>query len=224
MRLLRLAAIGAFFAGIAVLVVGLACSGGDDKVETPTAVPTDTATATPTDTPTQTPTPTPTPTPFDGKLARMKIPSLKVDYPIEELGIKMPQNELDTPKDATGKIGWYYIYKKPGWGENALFSAHVNYNGKDGPFAKLSKAVEGDEVIVTMEGGPEYRYKVISKVRYDIYNIKMGEIIDPPTRPKGKEWVTLITCSCEPGRIVNINAQGYGDCLDRDVVVAERVS
>lgn len=222
MKVLRMMALLLFVGGLGVLAVGLACSNGkDDSKATPTAVPTDTPTPTATFTPTSTP--TPTPTPFNGQVARMKLPRLNIDYPIEELGIRMPQNELDTPRDATGKIGWYYIYPKPGFGLNSLWSAHVNYNGKAGPFAKLSKAEEGDEVIVLMESGPEYRYKVISKTRYDIYTIDMGKIIDPPERPKDKEWVTLITCSCEPGRIVNINAQGYGECLDRDVVVAERV-
>jgi sortase (surface protein transpeptidase) len=110
----------------------------------------------------------------------------------------------------------------------------VNYNGKDGPFANLSKVAEGDEIVVDMDGGPEYHYRIFSKKRYVIdarYSggdpakvIDMGKLIDPPDRPTGKEWITLITCSCGAGRVINVNEQGYGECVDRDVVVAERVS
>ncbi len=236
MKLLRALAVLCFGAGVFLLAIGFACSSGNNKSPAARefdASPTDTTTPTATLEPTKTP--TPTPTPFDGKVARMAIPSLKVDYPIEELGVKQPQNELDTPHDATGKIGWYYIYPKPGFGTNAVFSAHVNYNGKDGPFANLYKAQEGDLITVTMDGGPVYTYKIFRLKRYVIdiqYSpgrdpervIDMGKLIDPPDRPPDKEWITLITCSCGAGRVINVNAQGYGECVDRDVVVAERIS
>jgi len=163
----------------------------------------------------------------------MKIPSLKIDYPIEELGLNEATNELATPLDTTGKIGWYRIYPKPGYLKNAVFSAHVNYNGKDGPFLNLHNIQQGAEILVSMDGGPEYRYRVFRLKQYVIdakYSegdsskvIDMGKLIDPPDRPEGKEWITLITCSCGPGRVIPLTADGFGECVDRDVVVAERV-
>ena len=112
---------------------------------------------------------------------------------------------------------------KPGFGKNAVFSAHVNYNGRNGPFARLHEAQEGDEVVVQMaDGGPTYTYKVFRKQRYTVNNIPMGDLIWTPDRPPNQEWVTLITCSCGPGRVYDPDGDGYGECLDRDVVVAMR--
>jgi len=233
MKILRSLALLTFAGGVVLLIVGLLNTGGEDEPVAAREFDKTPDTSTPTATPEPSMTPTPTPTPFDGKVARMKIPTLKIDYAIEDLGIKQSTNELDTPHDATGKIGWYQIYSKPGHLKNALFSAHVNYNGKDGPFANLNKAQEGDEILVAMDGGPEYTYRVFRLKRYVIdakYSggdpgkvIDMGKLIDPPDRPEGKEWITLITCSCLAGRVINVDANGYGECVDRDVVVAERV-
>lgn len=223
MRLVRVVALGLFGAGIGLVLFAAACSGGDDKenfqsfdTSTPTATSTSTNTATPS------PTPSPTPTPFDGAVGRMMIPDLGVDYPIENIGI-LPSNQLDTPHNALGAIGWYHIYSKPGWGKNAVFSAHVNYNGGAGPFYRLHQIEADAEIDIQMADGPTYKYRVFSKQRYDIYNIPMGELIDRPAKPGNEEWITLITCSCEPGRIINVDANGYGECLDRDVVTARRV-
>lgn len=224
MRILRALSIACSVAGAATVFLAVACSGGDKDEATPTAADTATATSTATATVTPSPTPSPTPTPFDGKVSRMSIPSLGIDYPIEELGIIPGKNELDTPKNATGAIGWYHIYQKPGFGKNSLWSAHVNYNGRAGPFANLNKAEVNTEITVSMADGPTYTYSVFSKTRYTIYNIPMGELIDQPTKPEGDEWITLITCSCEPGRVLDPDGDGFGECLDRDVVTARRIS
>ncbi len=156
----------------------------------------------------------------NGAVARMLIPSVGVDYPIEEIGL-LPNNALDTPHDALGKIGWYSIYKKPGSGGNAVFSAHVNYDFKQGPFANLAKVQPGDEIDIQMDDGSKYTYRIFRKQRYDVANMPMGELIWPSDRPSGKEWITLITCG---GNFVATQANGLGEYTQRDVVVAERVS
>lgn len=208
------------------LVIGLvvfgavACSGSgsdasadEDEVDARTPMATETRTATRMSTPT--PTATPTPTPFAGPIARLKIPRFGVDAPIEELAIN-EKNELDTPKAENTAVGWYYIYDRPGWGGNAVFSAHVYYNNQPAPFVNLARAVEGDEVVVQMANGAEYVYRVISNTRYHRDTIPMGEIIWPSNRPPDKEWVTLITCGGQ------LDASGW-EYLERDVIVAERV-
>ena len=68
-----------------------------------------------------------------------------------------------------------------------------------------------------MADGTEYKYKVISKKQYSRNNIPMGEIINPPQKPAGKEWITMITC----GGALDSSGLEY---VSRDVVVAERVS
>jgi sortase (surface protein transpeptidase) len=162
----------------------------------------------------------PTPTPFNGAVSRIKIPSLRLDYAIEQIGL-LPNNILDTPHDANGKVGWYYIYDKPGFRGNALFSAHIYYNKKEGPFWTLAKTKPGDEVVVVMENGLEYHYQVIKGMRVPVEQIKMGEVIWPPDKPNDQEWITLITCG---GRLGPLDQNGFGEYLDRDIVVARRIS
>lgn len=221
---LRLSALASFAVGVAVFAVGavMACGSGESKGPTEDLQgfdvrATDTPTATATDTPTATP--TATPTPFDGAVARFKIPRFNVDAAVEAIGL-LPTNEMDVPKDPH-KVGWYYVWDKPGWRGNAVFSAHVDYYPNiRGPFYNLKDLNPGDEVIVVMDGGPEYVYKVISKQRYRVDEIPTGELIDAPNKPPDKEWVTLITCG---GEFVASRPGGPGEYLHRDVVIAERV-
>jgi len=204
-------------AGVSLLALAAAC-GGDKKEEAATAAPSaaaDTATPTATATATATSTPTPTPTPFSGRVGKLQIPSLKVDSPIEELGLTK-DNYMDTPKNTNTHVGWYSIWDRPGWGGNAVFSAHIYYHSIPAPFQKLSSLKAGDEVDVVMEDGTKYTYQVITKNRYHRDNFPTGEVIWPPNR-NGKEWITLITCGGE----LDSTGQEY---VSRDVVVAERVA
>lgn len=215
MKFARTLSLAVFAFGALLLIAGVACSGGDSQEPDPTPTPTEAATATPTPTRTPPPTPTATPTPFDGAVARIKIPRFNVDAPIEELAIN-GRGELDTPKDENTSVGWYYIYDKPGWSGNAIFSAHVYYHSDPAPFMNLAKSAEGDEVIVAMEDGTEYRYTVISNKRYHRDDIPMGDIIWPKEKADYDEWVTLITC----GGQLDSTGQEY---VSRDVVVAKRI-
>ena len=226
MKVLPYAAIFTFVAGLSLLVAGFAFSGNDGAAApAATAVAFDfrtqapVETNTPTAVPTDVPTPTPTPLPFDGAVGRMIAPAVGIDHPIEEIGIT--NNQLDTPKDGVAKVGWYNIYPKPGWGQNAVFAAHVNYNFKQGPFANLAKIKAGDQITIQMQDGPSYVFEVIFYQRYDVNSIPMGELIDAPTRPVDEEWITLITCG---GRFQQTQDNGLGEYLDRDVVIAKRIS
>lgn len=202
----------------------------------PTAVP---ATATPVP-----PTPTPVPPAANPPatsgpaVARLSIASLGIDYPIEQLGTTEGGSRLDTPHNETGAIGWYQLdylpqFAVPGTGGASMFSAHINYNGADGPFANLANIAAGSEIAVTMANGAVYRYEVFA-IRGYVVNanyitddrplINMDELVYTPGRPAGEEWITLITCSCDPGRVIVAPGSIYGDCVDRDVVVARRVS
>jgi sortase (surface protein transpeptidase) len=211
--------LGVFALGAGILAVALIVTrgGAEDAPAAPTATVGATSTSTPTATATATSTPTPTPTPFNGAVARMKIPRFKVDAPIEDLAINS-RNELDTPKPGRENtdVGWYYIYDKPGWGGNAVFAAHVYYHSIPAPFVSLAKSVEGDDIVVQMEDGTEYAYKVISNKRYNRDTIPMGDIIWPPDKPKEAEWITMITCGGE----LDSTGQEY---ISRDVIVAQRV-
>lgn len=229
MQALRSLALFSFLAGLVLLVVGFVSDLKDgpvaaDTSSTPvtfeiTAPPTPTPRATPTPLPPDAPTPTPAPPPFDGAVARMKIPRFGVDSAIENIGL-LANNTLDTPHNPHN-TGWYTIYDKPGFGGNAVFSAHVDYFPNIlGPFHKLSKTDLGDEIIVTMANGLEYHYKIIRKARYNVDSIPMGDLIWPQNKPAEVEWVTLITCG---GEFRATSSSGAGEYLQRDVVVAERI-
>ncbi len=218
MKLVRHLSLGVLALSALILVLGVACSGGDgnEDDETPTAsAAAETATPSATATNTPPPTPTATATPFDGKVARLKIPRFNVDAPIEELAINA-RGELDTPKDTNRTVGWYHIYDKPGFGGNALFSAHVYYHSIPAPFVNLARSVAGDKIAITMEDGTEYNYEVISNKRYHRDQMDMGAIIWPKEKADYDEWVTLITCGGE----LDSTGQEY---ISRDVVVAKRI-
>jgi sortase (surface protein transpeptidase) len=227
MNALRLFAVVSFAAGIGLLALGFIRSGDDAESVAPeptefTVAATDTPTEAP---PTQTPvtaeaTPTPTATPFDGTVARLLIPRFNVDSAIEAIGLTNDGTQLDVP-DEPLNTGWYDIYSRPGWGGNAVFAAHVDYFPDiRGPFYNLKYVQPEDDIIVVMEDGTQYTYKVISFQRYDANTIPMGDIIWPPNKPASDEWITLITCG---GELQRLSPDGPGEYLQRDVVVARRV-
>ena len=218
LKLARHLSLAVLALGAMILVLGAACSGGDDDDPTPTpatttAVETPSPQATATNTPR--PTPTATPTPFNGKVSRLKIPRFNIDAPIEELGINA-RGELDTPKATNTAVGWYPEYAKPGWLGNSIFSAHVYYHNVPAPFVSLARSVAGDKIVVTMEDGTEYTYEVISNERYHRDTIDMGAVIWPTKKADYDEWITLITCGGE----LDSTGQEY---VSRDVVIAKRL-
>lgn len=223
MKLLRILAVTSFLAGVALLAYGFVQSSDDNGRGQPAAVETYDirVTLTPTATAATTATPTATPAPYDGGVSRLLLPSLEVDSAIEVIGVKA-NNEMDVPHDPLN-TGWYDVegWGKPGYGDNSVMAAHVDYYPNIlGPFNKLKDLVPGvDDVVVVMDNGLEYRYRVIRKARFTVDEIKMGELIWPDEKPEGAEWITLITCG---GDFVSSVPGGPGRYLHRDVVVAER--
>jgi len=172
--------------------------------------------ATPVPTPSATATPPPLPPDF---VARLRAPRLGIDHYVVKLGVI--NNQMQSPDaDGVRAVGWYPEYGTPGRAVNAVFSAHESWELQHGPFYSMAKAKVGDEFSVEMTSGARFRYEVISNRRYPEHAIPMGEIIWPSNQARGEEWVTFITCG---GRFVQTQANGLGEYLDRDVVVARRV-
>lgn len=231
-RFIRRAGAGLVVLAIAVAAVG--CSGSKDSAalastSTPTLPP-----------PTETPTPAPTPTPTPVSLANAAFPPpppAPTTGPVNSAGIKrivayrlhvnhyvedtqVVAGQMDTPADAQYAVGYYPYFKvKPGESGNAIFSAHETWQHMQGPFFALHYAQPGDEIYVQMTDGKEYRYQIVSYKRYEEKAMPMADIIDPKARPFGEAWLTMITCG---GRIV-YDSSGFGEYLDRDVVVAKLV-
>ncbi len=219
---------------LGVAAFGVACSKSGAEVQV-TATGTASATATPTETPAA-PTPTPTPISLAGApfppppalqrtpaanpngIKRVIAPRLHLDHYVED--VPVIQGEMQTPDDAQYAVGYYPDFKvKPGESGNAIFSAHETWQHMQGPFYALHYAQPGDDIYVQMLDGREFHYRVTSYKRYDVNKMPMDEILNPRGRAFGEQWLTLITCG---GRIV-YDATGFGEYLDRDVVVAKMV-
>jgi sortase (surface protein transpeptidase) len=150
-------------------------------------------------------------------MVRISAPRLGLDNYIEVVHIV--NNEMQTPVDASYAVGWYPEYLAPGSPGNSIFSAHETWNHFQGPFYGMHNAQPGDDVYVDMTDGQRLHYRVFSFNRYPVASMPMAEIIWPSNRPANEEWLTLLTCG---GRIV-YDHTGFGEYLDRDVVVAKRV-
>ncbi|MFA7249053.1 MAG: class F sortase, partial [Dehalococcoidia bacterium] len=144
-------------------------------------------------------------------------PALGVNHYIEVVGVV--NNEMEAPDDGQYAVGWFPEYGMPGSGGNIVMTAHETWNHLQGPFYRLHRAALGDDIEVKMADGRTLLYKVISNRRYQVDDMPMGDIIWPGIRPQAEEWLTLITCG---GRIV-YGESGFGEYLDRDVVVARRM-
>ena len=234
----------------AVLLLG-GGGGSDDApasvvVRTATPTPTSTATpvATPSPTPTATPTPTPEPTPEgpptvlsvealtaefgdppDATLGRFRIPTLGIDAP---LGTRFVGDDGQMPNPTgPGDVVWYDFGDwegfggSPGGGQNAIYSAHVDYAayvayaGVDfrgrGSFFHLDLLSPGDTIEVDVNG-ETLTYSVQWRQVVSAENGNWAEILSAAV---DTDSITLITC----GGDFNFATRSY---LDRTVVRAVR--
>jgi sortase (surface protein transpeptidase) len=160
------------------------------------------------------------PAPIAGDaVTRIVIPSIGVNHAVERVGVGA-DGTMEAPDDGVRGVGWYDDWATPGSGGNAVFSAHETWNLQHAPFFSLHLLEAGDTLTVRMRSGMEYRYVVASNRRYAADTMPLGQIIWPPARPDSEEWATFITCG---GRFVRLPS-GYWDYLDRDIIVARRVS
>jgi LPXTG-site transpeptidase (sortase) family protein len=152
----------------------------------------------------RTPTPTPTvrsvlgggatevPTPpvYIAAIARLRIPSIGVDAPVQEKGIDA-SNTMENP-DGPESVAWYNFTAKPGIGAgNAAFSGHVDYiNYGKAVFGDIDELVEGDLIEVVLEDGTVVQFAVTASQLYTVSDIPMAEVLAPTST----ESVTLITC------------------------------
>lgn len=127
-----------------------------------------------------TPVPIPVLTPLE-----MEIPSIGVKAPVVPVGTEA-DGKMQSPTGAVD-IGWWQG-RKPGTG-NALFAAHVNWNGALGSFYRLKELKEGDEIIVRGHGRTmTYR---VAWVRNFGGGIDATDLLG---NKSGEQVATLITC------------------------------
>lgn len=81
----------------------------------------------------------------------LAIPSLSVTAPIMDLGLQS-DGSLEVPPGVE-HAGWYTGAPTPGERGPAIIAAHVNWEGEDGPFARLSELTPGSHVVVSRADG-----------------------------------------------------------------------
>jgi LPXTG-site transpeptidase (sortase) family protein len=204
-------------------LVLVACRGGGDKkpdqgqTGSVSGLPTATAAVSTTETPsavagaTETP-PGLSPPTIGVLLERLMVPKVKIDSPVEVKGIN-GRGEMEDPsgKDA---VAWYDFSEFPGFGGNAVFSAHVDwFTGELGPFGRLKELKDGDEIVLKLSNGSEMKYLVTATTLYESAKAPVAEIVAKTE----KDSITFITCEGTFDR----RAQDYSH---RRIVRAERVS
>lgn len=116
---------------------------------------------------------------------RLEIPKIGMQAPVVPVGT-MADGTMASPQGAVD-VGWWQG-RRPGEG-NALFAAHVNWNGRQGSFSRLKELKPGDEVVVQGDDGT-VTYRVVWVKNFDP-DMDATEILG---NESGEQIATLITC------------------------------
>jgi LPXTG-site transpeptidase (sortase) family protein len=124
--------------------------------------------------------------------ARLRVPSIGVDAPVELVGTNA-DGTMGTPKKF-GDVAWYAAGGKPGGQGNAVFAGHVdNALTTSGVFEHLSQVSVGDYITVSDAAGKTLIYKVVSTNAYPVEEAPAADIF----ATSGPSQLVLITCTGE---------------------------
>jgi len=169
----------------------------------------------------------PSPTPADGPAATLAAPppaplgESPYTMTIERIGVNAPVRtygldenqvpEVPVGQDGRDVVAWYDFSAKPGTGSNAVFAAHVTWNGR-AVFYDLAKLHAGDAITLTSADGTQVVYSVS-----DIFSVDPE---DPDSLQvmfgTDKDVITLITCG---GQFTDTNDPVFGGEYDQRLVV-----
>lgn len=120
--------------------------------------------------------------------ARLRIPKLKVDASVIELGlqqsgeIEVPQNYADT--------GWYKFGPTPGETGPAVIAGHLDSPSGPAVFVELEKLQPGDAVEVARRDGSTVKFMVTASEKYPQKEFPTEKVYGTTTQAE----VRLITC------------------------------
>jgi hypothetical protein len=138
------------------------------------------------------PTPTPTPPPVAAVAApaRLAVPALRVDAPLDPVGVRA-DGQLELPEDVD-RVGWYRFGPAPGAVEGTVVLAgHVDdVDQGRGALDPLRRAEPGDEVVVEAADGAVTRWQVVSREQIDKPGVPFGDLFARSGPPR----LALITC------------------------------
>jgi len=119
---------------------------------------------------------------------RMRIPAIKVDAPVEQVGVA-PDGAMDVPRKYED-VGWFSPGYRPGEPGNAVVGGHLDSTTGPAVFWNLQKLNLGDTVVVQLEDGSERRFAVVAKEVYQFDQAPLQQIFGP----SAKSRVNLVTC------------------------------
>lgn len=145
-----------------------------------------------------------------GLPVRLKIPKIKVDAPLDYIGLT-PQGDLAAPKGPANG-GWYDKGPRPGETGKAVIDGHYGYkDGIPAVFDNLHALQAGDTIDVVDEKGVTITF-VVRELRKYTPNEDASTVFHATD---GKAHLNLITCQ----GAWNQTQQGYSNRL---VVFADR--
>lgn len=156
--------------------------------------------------------PAPTPTSAaDFTPIWMTIPTIKVNAPVESVGMDSQGLTMDLPSGA-GSIAWFNLSAEPGQPGNTIVAGHVDYGRDTAVFWDLNKLQAGDYVNLFTKDGQQFIYQVDSTNWYADDAAPVDQVFgwtDAPT-------VTIITC----GGTFNQSTRNY----DKRLVVTAKAT
>ncbi len=124
--------------------------------------------------------------------ARLRIPAISVDAPVEHVGQKA-DGTMGTPTGFSN-VAWYGLGSKPGAAGHAVFAGHVdNALTTAGVFQHLSKLKKGDYITVADQNGKTLVYRVATSQSYATNAAPVEQIF----AKTGPSQLVLITCAGE---------------------------
>jgi LPXTG-site transpeptidase (sortase) family protein len=123
-----------------------------------------------------------------GQPARLLVPSIKVDAPVEPVGLDA-QGRMGTPAQASD-VAWFSPGVTPGDVGDAVVAGHLDWTSGPAVFWLLGKVRRGDEITVVRANGSRATFvtDATSMVPYDSDTRALFTRDGPPS-------LTLITCA-----------------------------
>lgn len=109
------------------------------------------------------------------------------EAPVEGVGV-LPDGRFEVPEARV--VGWYRFGPAPRDAGTSVLAAHLNYDGVNGVFRRLSDVDVGAEVVVTLAEGDAARYRVTEVRLIDKNLLPPDEIWNR----EGPRRLVLITC------------------------------
>ena len=117
--------------------------------------------------------------------ARLVIPSLGMDAPIEGVGLNA-KGQMAVPSGSSNNVGWYKYGTIPGQVGSAVLDAHVF-----AAFSKLKNVQPGADVYVITADQRTLHFVVGSKKTFALSHLSSNQLF----RPTPSRDLNLITCA-----------------------------